>query len=112
MITKVARQPNDSMRKVSSGRAMAVPRVDAQLKMPVASPRSRGLNQSRTTRAPVGNCGASPTPSSSRAVKNWVKLCTSPPSSCASDHSDSPSVSRRRGPSLSTMAPVGSWENA
>ncbi len=112
MMANIQRQPNASIRNVSSGTAMAVPSVEAQLKIPVASPRSRGLNQSRATRAPVGNCGASPMPSSSRAPKNCPKPCTSPPSSCATDQSDSPSVSSSRGPSRSTMAPVGSCANA
>ncbi len=91
---------------------MAVPSDEAQLKIPVARPRSRGWNQSRTTRAPVGNCGASPTPSSSRAPKNWPKLCTNPAISWASDQRLSPQVKRKRGPNLSTIAPVGNCENA
>jgi len=112
MIMNIQRQPKLSIRNVSSGTAMAVPSVEAQLNTPVARPRSRGLNQSRTTRAPVGNCGASPMPSSMRAPKNWRKLLTKPPSTCASDHSDRPSVSSSRGPSRSTSAPVGSCAKA
>ena len=112
MIMNMVRQPKFSIRKVSSGTAIAVPNDEAQLKMPVARPRSRGLNQSRTTRAQVGNCGASPTPSSTRAPKNSPKPLTSPPNTWARDHRLSPNVSRRRGPSLSTMAPVGSCEKA
>jgi hypothetical protein len=41
MITNIVRQPNDSISTVNSGTAMAVPSDEAQLKMPVASPRSR-----------------------------------------------------------------------
>ena len=41
MTMNMVRQPNASIRKVSSGTAMAVPRDEAQLKMPVARPRSR-----------------------------------------------------------------------
>ncbi len=41
MTTNIVRQPNVSIRKVSSGTAIAVPSDEAQLKMPVARPRSR-----------------------------------------------------------------------
>ena len=41
MTMNIVRQPNASIRKVSNGTAMAVPSDDAQLKMPVARPRSR-----------------------------------------------------------------------
>jgi hypothetical protein len=43
MIMNIVRQPKYSIRKVSRGTAIAVPRDEAQLKMPVARPRSRGL---------------------------------------------------------------------
>ncbi len=112
MIANIQRQPKFSISTVSSGTAIAVPSVDAQLKTPVARPRSRALNQSRTTRAPVGNCGASPMPSSIRAPKNCPKLATSPPSIWASDQRERPSVSSSRGPSRSTNAPVGNCANA
>ena len=45
MIMNIVRQPKLSIRKVKTGTAIAVPKDEAQLKMPVASPRSRGLNQ-------------------------------------------------------------------
>ena len=73
MIMNIVRQPKLSIRKVRSGTAIAVPRDEAQLKMPVARPRSRGWNQSRTTRAQVGNCGASPTPNSKSGGEELAK---------------------------------------
>ena len=77
----IQRQPNASIRAVSTGAASPVPNVDAELKMPVAKPRSRTANQSRTTRPAEGNCGASPMPSNSRAMKNCPMLVTTPHSS-------------------------------
>jgi endo-1,4-beta-mannosidase len=78
----------------------------------VARPRPRTLNQSRTTRAPVGNCGASPRPRIARPNTNWSKLAQRPVSPWASDHSRMPAPSRRRGPKRSTSAPAGSWAKA
>ena len=54
MMMNIQRQPNASISAVSTGAASPVPSVDDPLKMPVASPRSRTANQSRTTRAPAG----------------------------------------------------------
>ena len=96
----------------SLGTAIAVPSEEAQLKMPVARPRSRGLNQSRTTRAQVGNCGASPMPSRMRAPKNSPNPRTNPPSTCATDQRPRPQVNRMRGPNRSTIAPVGNCAKA
>ena len=70
MQANIQRQPNRSISSVTSGTAIAEPSVDEQFQMPVAVPRPRTLNQSRTMRALAGDCGASPAPSSSRAAKN------------------------------------------
>ena len=59
-----------SIKKVSNGAASPVPKYEALRKIPVAVPRSLMANQSRTTRAPDGNCGASPAPNNARAANN------------------------------------------
>jgi hypothetical protein len=69
MMMNIQRQPNVSISAVGTGAASPVPSVEEPLKMPVASPRWRTANQSRTTRPAEGNCGASPMPSSRRAAK-------------------------------------------
>ena len=66
-IRNIQRQLKLSMRNVSNGTAMKLPSEDADCRRPVANPRSRTPNQSRTTRAPPGNKGASPTPNAKRA---------------------------------------------
>src|ERR1041384_7890032 len=66
MVMNIQRQPRCSIRIVSSGAAIAVPRLLEQFQMPVARPRSRGANQSATMRAQLGNWGDSPTPSKPR----------------------------------------------
>ena len=112
MVTNMERQPKLSIRKVSSGSAMAVPSEEAQFQMPVAVPRWRMLNQSRDTRAQVGKCGASPTPSTMRAPTNVQNDVTMPPSICPNDQQVRPSVSISRGPSRSASAPAGSCAKA
>ena len=112
MIANIQRQPYSSISVVSSGAAMPVPRVDALLKMPDARPRSRTLNQSRTTRPPVGNCGASPMPRATRAAANWATLPARPHSSCAVDQTARPPASSRLGPSRSISGPTGNWAKA
>src|SRR5207253_1541282 len=87
----IERQFSDSIRNVSNGTAMKLPREEADCKRPVAKPLSRRPNQSRTTRAPPGNRGASPTPSARRATTNIPKLLTKPPTACAADQQKSPS---------------------
>ncbi len=112
MMPNIQRQPNSSIRKVSSGGEMALPSVEDVFQMPVAVPRSRPPNQSRTTRAELGNCGASPKPSTARTTMNWPKPVTSPASAWASDHSASAPVSKRRGPNRSIKPPAGNCANA
>jgi hypothetical protein len=108
----IHRHPRPSMRVVSSGPAMAVPSVEEELMIPVAVPRERTLNQSRTTRMPEGNCGASPAPSTTRAAMNSPNDTAVPAMACALDHTTMPIASSRRGPSLSTSAPTGSCATA
>jgi hypothetical protein len=45
MIANIQRQPNTNIRNVSIGAEIAVPRADALMKMPVASPRSLAWNR-------------------------------------------------------------------
>jgi len=54
----MTRHPLASHDDVNIGGAMAVPRKEAELKIPVGKPRFRNMNQLLTTRMPVGNCAA------------------------------------------------------
>ncbi|MGF6243727.1 hypothetical protein P3T42_005492 [Paraburkholderia sp. GAS38] len=98
MVMNIQRQPKLSIMAVSSGAASPVPRYEAHMKMPVAEPRSRTANQSLTTRAAAGNCGASPMPSSARAAANCAVFVTRPHNNCALDQTASPQPSSQRGP--------------
>ena len=108
----IHRQLRLSIKNVNSGIAMKLPSDDADWQRPVANPRSLIPNQSRTTRAPPGNKGASPSPSANRAATNDPKFVTKPPAACATDQLNSPSPSIRRGPNRSINPPTGSWANA
>ena len=70
MMTNIARQPKAVMSRVISGAESAGPIEEESRNTPVGRPRSRGLKQSRTTRALIGNCGDSPAPSSMRMAQN------------------------------------------
>ena len=112
MMINMARHPKLSMRKVSSGAEMAVPRVEEQFHTPVAKPRSPLPNQSHTTRTFAGNCGASPMPSAARVAKNCPNPRTNPPTICASDQMARLSESTSRGPKRSTIRPAGNCASA
>ena len=112
MMKNIRRQPNAAMSAVKSGGASAGPRLDDELNRPVGNPRSRMWYQLLTTRAPVGNCGASPMPSAMRVATNCRMLVANPPHACATDQRASPAASKIRGPTLSTKAPVGNCAKA
>ena len=97
---------------VSSGGASAGPSEEAALKRPRGAPRALSGNQSTTARAPAVNMGDSPTPSATRAIRNWPKPRTAPLAICATDQAAMPRVSISRGPTLSVTAPTGSWHRA
>ena len=86
--------------------------MEAVLNTPVGSPRSRWLNQSAVTRAAVGYCGDSQTPSTKRATNNCVKLVMNPQTIWANDHAATARLSTRRGPKRSINGPTGSCANA
>ena len=108
----IQRQPSAIIRQVTTGGAMAGPRVEAELKMPVGAPRSRTLYQLRTTRAPSGNWGDSPMPRNTRVQTNWPMVLTKPTATWASDHRITPMPSSQRGPRRSIIAPTGNWHSA
>ena len=66
----------------------------------------------RTTRTAEENIGASPAPRKTRATTNCQKLPTRPAPAWASDQTNRPRPSRRRGPTRSVSAPPGSWLKA
>ncbi|MEJ0067260.1 MAG: hypothetical protein WDM85_19145 [Caulobacteraceae bacterium] len=94
---KAPRQPNVSIRPVTSGGASAGPSVEAVLKTPVARPRTSGANQARTTLAPVGHCGASPRPRNRRATISCGRPTARPVAPWAADQRVSAPASSGRG---------------
>ena len=112
MIANIHRQPIATIRIVSTGAATAWPRWFAPVNTPTGLPRSRALNQRRTTLVQEGMVGASPTPSRMRHTQSCPTLPANPASPCASDHTASPLPSIRREPSRSMTGPSGNWDSA
>src|SRR5258707_6249721 len=81
--------------------ASAVPRGEAELKIPVGVPRLLTGYQLLTTRAAEGNCGASPMPRHMRAAISCAKLVARPPAAWAIDQTVRPAARSRRGPTRS-----------
>src|SRR4051794_35856892 len=78
VMMNIQRQLKASNIIVRTGGAMHGPIQEDAMMIPVGVPRSRTLNHSLTTLAAAGYCGASPTPRTARATRNWDRLFTSP----------------------------------